>query len=77
MRRTDWSIGDRGTHGFTTRLIDDPEHSQSEARYVLFGRSATGRLLAVMHTERDEVIRLISAREMTPREKRQYERFQD
>lgn len=57
------------------RLIDDPEHSEHEQRLVLFGRSVAGRLLAVMHTERAGAIRLISAREMTPHERRQYARF--
>jgi uncharacterized DUF497 family protein len=58
------------------RLVDDPGHSQTEQRYVILGRSVAGRLLAVMHTTRAEAIRLISAREMTPREKKQYEQFQ-
>ena len=58
------------------RLVDDPEHSVEEERFVLFGRSSTGRLLAVMHTEHRAVIRLISAREATPRERRQYARFE-
>jgi uncharacterized DUF497 family protein len=44
-------------------------------RFVLFGRSSTGRLLAVLHTEREGAIRLISAREMTRNEKREYEAF--
>jgi uncharacterized protein len=57
------------------RLVDDPEHSEDEERFVLFGRSSTGRLLAVMHTVRGEAVRLISAREMTPKERRQYEKF--
>jgi uncharacterized protein len=57
------------------RLVDDPEHSQEEERFVLFGRSGAGRLLAVMHTERDPVLRIISAREMTPKERKQYARF--
>jgi uncharacterized protein len=57
------------------RLVDDPEHSETEQRFVLFGRSEAGRLLAVMHTMREEAIRVISAREMTPKERRQYERF--
>jgi uncharacterized protein len=35
------------------RLVDDPEHSEDEERFVLFGRSSTGRMLAVMHTERE------------------------
>lgn len=40
---------------------------------MLFGRSEAGRFLAVMHTERDIIIRIISARLMTPRERREYE----
>jgi uncharacterized protein len=57
------------------RLVDDPEHSLHEERFVLFGRSDTGRLLAVMHTQRGETLRIISAREMTAKEKRQYAEF--
>jgi uncharacterized DUF497 family protein len=57
------------------RLVDDPEHSQAEERFVLFGRSEPGRLLAVMHADRGRALRLISAREMTPKERRQYARF--
>jgi uncharacterized protein len=58
------------------RLVDDPEHSGSEPRDVLLGRSAAGRYLTVMHTERGEKIRLISARLMTPRERKQYEQYE-
>ena len=57
------------------RLAYDAEHSRGEERFVLFGRSEAGRLLAVMHAERGEAIRLISAREMTPNERKQYEEF--
>jgi uncharacterized DUF497 family protein len=39
---------------------------------VVFGRSGAGRLLAVMHTERGAALRIISAREMTPKERKQY-----
>jgi uncharacterized DUF497 family protein len=42
---------------------------------VLFGRSEAGRLLAVMHTERGRVLRIISAREMTAKERKQYAEF--
>ncbi len=58
------------------RLVDDPDHSEEEHRYALLGCSASGRFLAVSHTDRGNTIRLISAREMTARERRQYERFQ-
>jgi uncharacterized DUF497 family protein len=53
--------------------VPDPRHSQSESRYAIFGVSARGRLLAVLHTERGERVRLISAREATRRERAVYE----
>ena len=53
--------------------IDDPDHSRDEQRFVLFGISERGRLLAVMHAERDDVIRIISARRATRTEQREYE----
>ncbi len=51
--------------------VDDPDHA--EERYLLLGRARTGRLLIVALTERGDTIRLISARSMTPRERRAYE----
>ncbi len=51
----------------------DPEHSEGEERLITFGMSPAGQLLVVSHTERDEAIRIISAR-MAPRtERRIYE----
>lgn len=53
----------------------DPDHSDAQdARYILVGLSDRGRLLVVSHAERDTVIRLISAREATRREREQYEK---
>jgi uncharacterized DUF497 family protein len=40
----------------------DPDHSIREFRYVTFGLSERGRLLVVAHVERDDTIRIISAR---------------
>jgi uncharacterized protein len=54
-------------------LVADPRHSHGEARVAIFGRSTRGRLLAVLHTERAERIRLISAREATRHERAVYE----
>lgn len=51
----------------------DPDHSMNEHRYIMIGQSAAGRLLIVSYTERNEIIRLISAREVTPSERRSYE----
>lgn len=48
-------------------LIDDPDHSSGEERFVLLGRSSLFRLLVVVHCYRepDNIIRLISARRAT------------
>lgn len=53
--------------------IPDPDHSVGEGRFVLIGRSAVQRLLVVVHLERGERIRLISARLAARRERRTYE----
>ena len=59
------------------RLIHDPDHSQTEDRFLLLGLSARLRLLAVAHSYRkgDCEIRIISARKATRREREQYEGF--
>ena len=54
-------------------MIPDPDHSEEEFRFVSVGRSEPGRLLVVAYTEREGRIRLISAREATPNEWRNYE----
>ena len=51
----------------------DPEHSEGEERLITFGMSPAGQLLVVSHTEREEVIRIISARMATRPERRIYE----
>lgn len=53
--------------------ILDPDHPESEDRFVLIGQSPAGRLLVVVHTDRGDAIRLISARRATRRERRTYE----
>jgi uncharacterized protein len=52
------------------RLIDDPDHSEDEDRFVLLGLSSALRLLVVCHCHRGEdgAIRIISARKATPKE---------
>jgi hypothetical protein len=55
------------------RIVEDPRHSEAEQRLVLLGHSGAGGLLTVMFTERGEVIRIISARHATRRERKDYE----
>jgi uncharacterized DUF497 family protein len=51
----------------------DEEHSSDEERYITIGQSNQNRLLIVAHTERDENIRLISARKVTKHEEEFYQ----
>jgi hypothetical protein len=53
--------------------IDDPDHSVDEFRFITMGHSRNQRLIVVVHTEREERIRIITAREANGRERRQYE----
>ncbi len=53
------------------RLIDDPDHSEHEDRFVLLGLSNSLRILVVIHCYREEgnVVRIISARKATREER--------
>lgn len=53
--------------------VPDPDHSGYEERFLIFGHSVSGRHIVVSYTERGGRIRLISAREMTLRERNAYE----
>ena len=53
--------------------IDDPLHSHDEERLVIIGMSQNNRFLTVVHVERSEKIRIISARKSTKNERRFYE----
>ena len=59
------------------RLRHDSEHSIDEERYVLLGMSSSLRLLVVCHFYQEdiELIRIISARKATKRERQQYRDF--
>jgi len=53
--------------------LPDPLHSEGERRYVLLGETSAGRLVVVVHAERQDAIRIISARRATRQERRAYE----
>lgn len=58
-------------------VIDDPEHSEEEERFIILGFSQRANLLVVCHCYRacDTVIRIISARKATTTETRQYHEY--
>ena len=53
--------------------FDDPDHSAEESRFITIGTSEKGRLLMLADTDREDRVRLISARELTRQERRNYE----
>ena len=54
-------------------MIDDPDHSREEHRFISIGESFRRRLLVVSYTERSKTIRIINARRPAKRERRAYE----
>lgn len=53
--------------------IHDPLHSDEEDRFTLIGNSVKNRILVIVHTERGDKIRIITARKATKKERKQYE----
>jgi len=51
----------------------DPLHSEQEDRFILIGNSHKNRLLVVVHIERGQNVRIISARKATKKERKHYE----
>lgn len=62
-----------GLSDFLSTTIPDPLHPGNEERLITIGRSDKHRALVVVHTERGDVVRLISALPATAHEKKRYE----
>jgi len=79
------ALGNEQKHGVTfdeassffadtlSLTIHDPLHSEDEERFIISGISCRNRMLTVVHTERREKIRMISARKATKKEIFYYE----
>jgi uncharacterized protein len=53
--------------------IPDPDHSSAERRHITMGKAFNDKLLVVVHTDRRDNIRIISARRASRRERKFYE----
>ena len=53
-------------------VLEDPKHSVSEERWAAFGKTDTDRFLVVIFTKRNDLIRIISARDTNNRERKFY-----
>lgn len=58
---------------FLSISIPDPDHSERECRFLIFGRSAAGNYIVASFTDRNDRIRIINARKMTRAERKAYE----
>ena len=59
----------------SARTFDDDEHSIGELREMIIGYSNNNKLLVVSFTQRNEIIRIISARKVTKKERILYEEY--
>jgi uncharacterized DUF497 family protein len=57
-----------------SRTIYDPDHSDDEDRFILLGETQGKKLVVVAHTDRNDTIRIISARKASRREGANYEK---
>lgn len=55
----------------------DEKHSVDERRYAALGHTTAGRRLSIVFTIRETLVRVVSARAMSRRERRLYERAQE
>jgi uncharacterized DUF497 family protein len=53
--------------------FDDPDHSVGERRFITIGSSSHDHSIVISHSEREEAVRIISARRATPRERKRHE----
>ena len=56
-------------------IFSDEKRSDDENREIIIGHSQKNRLLLVSFTERSNVVRVISARKATPRERKEHEAY--
>ena len=75
LRRHDVSFDEASTvwNDYFNIELFDHDHSVEENRFLMIGESAEQRLLIISFTERGNRVRIISARELTPKERREYE----
>lgn len=58
-------------------VLDDAQHSKNERRFYSLGRTEIGRLLFVVFAIRKDKIRVISARDMSRKERKEYQSHEE
>jgi len=57
-------------------MFDDVKHSKSKKRFYLLGKTDKKRKLFVVFTIRNKLIRVISARDMSKKERERYNNYE-
>ena len=71
--QVEWTEAEEAFFGTPILVSPDPKHSLSENRLVLLGRTLADRRLVVVFTIRRNCIRVISARDMSKKERKLYD----
>ena len=69
--RVSFAHAEQALRDLSAMTIEDPD-ALGEPRFVTLGMDALGRVLVIVHTQRGERTRLISARKASPNEAEQY-----
>ena len=73
LHKVAWTEAEEAFLNEPLLLLPDPKHSQLENRFALLGRSLADRQLAIVFTVRNNRVRVISARDMSWKERRFYD----
>ncbi len=68
-----WTEAEEAFVGEPVMVLPDPKHSDREMRMTLLGRTTPGRKLTIIFTIRNNRVRVISAREMSKKERSIYD----
>jgi uncharacterized DUF497 family protein len=58
-------------------ILNDPGHSDYENRWAAFGKTASNRLLVIIFAKRNNLLRVISTRDMNHKEREYYEEYKN
>ncbi len=73
LHKVAWTEAEEAFLNEPVLLLPDPKHSQLEDRFALLGRTLADRRLSIIFTIRQNRVRVISAREMSRKERRVYD----
>ena len=71
--KVEWTESEETFLSVPLILLPDPKHSGAETRLNALGQTLAGRKLSIVFTIRNKRIRVISARDMSKKERKQFD----